>query len=259
MDIISKSVRAEYKIKKRSAKAVYKDKKKAAKSEYTSKPEIGRKPKPASPSDPPRRSVIEEVGNAVTHGVGAILSVIAYAFTLRASEKREEVFSATVYFAGLFLLFSMSCLYHSFRSGSKVKRLFRRFDYSSIYLLIGATYTPILLCFLGGAYGKIFCAAQWAVIAAGVTFICVFGPERFKKIHFALYIALGWSALLFLPETLSANLAFSLWILFGGVIYSLGIIPFVIKGKAAHFLWHFFVLAGAAVQWVGIYVHIFLA
>ena len=90
-----------------------------------------------------------------------------------------------------------------------------------------------------------------------VTFIGVFGPSRLKWLHFPLYFILGWSALIFVPKMITDNLAFFFWILGGGVIYTLGIIPFAIDKKVSHFLWHFFVLAGAVVQWVGIYLFIY--
>ena len=101
---------------------------------------------------------------------------------------------------------------------------------------------------------------QWVVIATGITFVGVFGPTRLRFLHIPLYVILGWSALALLPFMVlggAANMA--TWILLGGVIYTVGIIPFTIKLKASHFIWHFFVLAGAVVQWIGIYKYIYLA
>lgn len=210
------------------------------------------------PVDPPKRSLLEEIGNSVTHGVGSVLSVIALCFMLAAADRPVEIASAVIYFIGLFAMFTMSCLYHAFPHGSAVKRLFRRFDYTGIYLLIGATFTPPLLCYIGGIFGITFSVAQWAVIVAGITFVGVFGPGRLKFLHVPLYVALGWSALLLLPSMINDCLPMALWILAGGVAYTLGIIPFAIKSKVSHFIWHFFVLAGAVLQWVGIFVYIYL-
>lgn len=209
------------------------------------------------PADPPKRSILEEVGNSVTHGVGAIFSVVAFTLMMLKADNSQKTLSAIMYFLGLAVLFSASCLYHAFRHGSAVKRLFRRFDYSSIYLLIGATFAPILLCYVGGIYGTVFFIAQWSVIALGITLIAVFGPSRLRKIHIPLYLALGWSGLAFVPQMLSNNVGLFVFIILGGIIYSLGVIPFAIKKKCSHFIWHFFVLAGAVVQWVGIYQFIF--
>ena len=71
-------------------------------------------------------------------------------------------------------------------------------------------------------------------------------------------MTLGWSGLILLPQMMATNFALPLFILLGGVVYSLGIIPFALKKKGAHFIWHFFVLGGAIVQWLGIYLYIYL-
>ena len=134
-----------------------------------------------------------------------------------------------------------------------VKRLFRRFDYSSIYLLIGATFIPILLIYIGGTYGIIFAIIQWIIIITGVIFIAIFGPHKLRALHITLYVTLGWSGLLLLPNMIKNNIQLFYYILGGGIIYTLGIIPFALKKKASHFIWHFFVLLGAIVQFIGIY------
>ena len=151
-------------------------------------------------------------------------------------------------------MFTMSCLYHSFKYGSAVKRLFRRFDYSSIYLLIGATFVPILLIFIGETFGIVFVIIQWIIIITGITFIGVFGPHKLRVLHITLYIVLGWSGLILLPKMLMENITLFYYILGGGIIYTLGIIPFAIKAKVSHFIWHFFVLFGAIVQFIGIFI-----
>jgi len=208
--------------------------------------------------NPPKRSVLEEIGNSVTHGLGAIFAIVYFVLMWNESITQVEKIAAIVYSFGLFALFSMSCLYHSFKYGSKVKRLFRRFDYTGIYLLIGATFAPILLCYVGGLFGQIFFLVQWIVIIVGVTFIAIFGPTKLKSMHMALYLIIGWSGLLFVPRMLKDNLGLFYCILGGGVVYTLGIIPFALKKKCSHFIWHFFVLIGAIVQWIGNYFYIFI-
>ena len=212
-----------------------------------------------APKDPPKRSVLEEIGNSVTHGVGSLFSVVALILMMISAEAPLEYTGAAIYFFGQFVMFTMSCLYHAFPHGSAVKRLFRRFDYSGIYLLIGATFAPPLLCVVGGTFGNIFFIIQWAIIAAGISLIGVFGPTKLRFIHIPMYVILGWSALMLLPSLISASFPLAMWILAGGIIYTLGLIPYMMKSKAAHFIWHFFVLAGAIVQWIGIYLYIYLS
>ena len=203
-------------------------------------------------NEPPKRSVLEEIGNAVTHGVGALFSIAGMVVLLLRSDTPLKVFCSLVYGLCMILLFVMSCLYHSFRPGSRVKRLWRRFDYISIYLQIGGTFTPMWLLFWQGRQGTIFCCIQWAVILTGIVFVAVFGPGRPLALHITLFVVLGWCGLVFLPRMARENLPLLLTTLGGGVIYTLGIIPFAMKKRGAHFLWHFFVFFGAVIHWVGI-------
>ena len=265
-----KEIKKKYKTEKHTAKSEYKAERRKNKLEYKRRMTLiadgriadiaerakaqGKRP----PVNPPRRPVLEEIGNAVSHGVGALLGVVAFVFMLLYSDGWVERVGASVYFFGLFIMFSMSCLYHAFAHGSTVKRLFRRFDYSGIYLLIGATFAPILLSYVGGTFGIVFFIVQWIIIVTGITFIAIFGPTRLKFLHTPLYLILGWCGVIFVPNMLSRDPWFIFYILGGGVIYSLGLIPFAMKTKVAHFIWHFFVLAGAIFQWVGVFKFIYL-
>ena len=208
-------------------------------------------------NEPPRRSVLEEIGNSVTHGIGAGLSIVGIILLLLKSDTGIKVFSAVVYGSCLILLFLMSCLYHAFRHGSRVKRLWRRFDYISIYLLIGGTFTPMWLVFWATQTGTLLCILQWIIIITGVTLIGIFGPGRPKWLHTTLFITLGWAGLVFLPGLIRNNMSLFFYILGGGLAYTLGIIPFALKKKGAHFLWHFFVLFGALLHWFGIYLFVY--
>ena len=209
-------------------------------------------------NEPPRRPILEEIGNAITHGVGAILAIIAFILLILKSDTGLKITASVVYGFSMFFMMLMSCLYHSFKGGSKVKRLWRRFDYTSIYLLIGGTFAPIYLVYWGNILGIVLFIIQWLLISLGITFVCTFGPGRFKWLHYTLYFAIGWSGLMFIPDFIENNLNLLWTILGGGLAYTLGMIPFAKKGvKSAHFIWHFFVLAGAIVQYVGIILFIY--
>ena len=235
---------------------------KKAKKEKLPKPEKPKKEvkagKPGKPrKEPPKRTVLEEIGNAVTHGVGALLGIAGMILMLVRSRSGLQVASSIVYGFCIIMMFLMSCLYHAFKWGTGVKRLWRRFDYISIYLLIGGTFTPLWLLYWGGTWGTVLCIIQWAIIITGITLIGVFGPERVRAIHLTLYIVLGWCGLVFLPKTLKNDLPLFLFILGGGLLYTIGIIPFALKKKVAHFIWHFFVLFGAIAHWFGIYLYLY--
>ena len=243
----------EYKLNKKLLKKEFKKNKKTLVKLYVDKLDNNFD----TSKDAPYRRTLEEIGNAVSHGLGTIFSIVALILMLINSKTFYQIISAIVYFIGLFILFTASTLYHAFPYATKVKRVFRRFDYSSIYLLIGATYAPILLNYLGGNLGLIFFITQWVIIITGISLIGVFGPGKLKAIHFVLYILLGWSGILFLPKMFINDFVFFIFILFGGIIYTLGIIPFSIDKKVTHFLWHLFVLVGAIVQFIGIFIFLF--
>lgn len=203
--------------------------------------------------NPPVRGLLEEIGNAVTHGIGAGLSIAGLVLLIVKSSTGLELMAALFYGICLVLLFLMSCLYHAFRTGSFVKKLWRRFDYSSIYLLIGGTMAPMCLVFWGNTAGIVIFCIQWGLIILGVTLIGVFGPGRLRPLHYTLYFLIGWSGLIFVPSMIRENMPLFLMILGGGVLYTVGMIPFIKDTKGAHFVWHLFVLAGAAVHWFAVY------
>ena len=206
---------------------------------------------------PPKRSVLEEVGNSVTHGIGALLGIAGLALLLLRSDTEIKVVSSLVYGTCFFLMFLMSCLYHAFKWGTTVKRIWRRFDYISIYLLIGGTFTPLWLLFWQGDHSVLFCSIEWIVLLAGIVMISIFGPEKAKWFHMTLYIAIGWCGVIFIPRMIRESIPLFLFTLGGGILYTIGIIPFAAKKKGAHFIWHFFVLFGAIAHWFGIYLYLY--
>lgn len=208
-------------------------------------------------NEPPRLTVLEEVGNAVTHGVGAALAVIGFIFLMLKSDTGLKVIAACIYGMSLFFLMLMSCLYHSFKSGSGAKRLWRRFDYCSIYLLIGGTFAPLYLVYWGNTLGIVLCIIQWSLIILGIVMVSVFGPGRLRWLHFTLYFVIGWSGLIFIPGWIKNDMPLLWMILIGGVIYTVGMVPFVREKKYDHFVWHFFVLIGAILHWIGIYLYVY--
>ena len=196
-----------------------------------------RREKVRARNEPPRLTLGEEIFNAVSHGLGALGAGAALALLLARSHGAMELLSTCVYGISMVLMMLMSCVYHAMPAGSKAKRVCRRFDYTSIYLLIGGTFAPILLLYLGGTAGVVLFCVQWAVILTGVAIVMAFGPGRWRALH---------------SRTL-------LWFIFaGGLAYTLGMIPFAGKRKYDHCIWHVFVLAGAVLHFVGIYTQIYL-
>ncbi len=215
---------------------------------------------------PPKRSVLEEVGSAVSHGIGAVLSIVGLVLLINKSTTPLMLFSGIIFMVCMFIMYLNSCLYHSFKWGLKVKRIWRRFDYTSIYLLIAGTFAPIQLVLLERVYqntgyiiGIIYFVVMWVLFITGITLTCIFGPNRTRKVNFPLYFVGGWSALFMVPSWLQYDPQFALWIFIGGIIYTLGMIPFaLLRNKGgAHFIWHIFVLLGSIAHFIAMYLYLF--
>ena len=99
-------------------------------------------------NEAPKRNTLEEIGNAITHGLGAIAGIAFLILMVMKANNWQSMTAAIVYGTCFFFQMLFSCLYHSFRHGTRVKRLFRRFDYISIYLQIGGTYAPLYLLYM---------------------------------------------------------------------------------------------------------------
>ena len=208
-------------------------------------------------NEPPRLTLWEEVFNSVSHGLGAGLAVAAMVLLLTQSHSGLEIMATCFYGISMVVMMLSSSIYHAMPSGSRIKQVCRRFDYTSIYLLIGGTFAPILLMYLGGTMGIVLFCVQWGIILCGVTLVFVFGPGRWRPLHFTLYFLLGWSGLLFIPMFYLHRPMLLWFILAGGLLYTLGMIPFARKGKWNHCVWHMFVLAAAVLHWMGIYTQIY--
>ncbi len=201
----------------------------------------------------------EEIANAVSHGIGAIFGLVALVLILLASQTWQEYLSGTIFSLAIFLLFISSTLYHAFPPSLGVKRLFKRFDHISIYLLIGASFAPLLIVVAEQPFGIIFFAVQWVIIILGIVFKAVF-IDKLQVFHVVMFLLLGWSALLIMGqfERLPTT-AFYLTV-WGGIAYSLGVVFYASsrKFKYAHFVWHLFVLTGVVLHFIANYGFIYL-
>ena len=213
-------------------------------------------------NEAPHLSILEEIGNAVSHGVGAILTVVALILLLMKSDTNLKIIASIVYCTAMFFMFFNSCLYHSWRWGSTVKRIWRRFDYSAIYLLIGGTFAPLFLIFLeqyNSTLAITLFILQWVVIIFGITMNGVFGPGRIKVLNYIIYFAVGWSGIVFIPFFINYNITLLIYILVGGIVYTLGMIPFAFKKiKVTHFIFHLVILIACVIQFSGIFICLYL-
>lgn len=198
----------------------------------------------------------EEIANAVSHGVGLLGSIAALPILVVAAARRHdawEMVAVAIYTTTLALLYGASTLYHALPATSRVKPLCRVLDHGAIYLLIAGTYTPFALGALRGPWGWAILGSIWTLAAAGIVMKVTLG-FRFPRLSTAVYLLMGWLAVLALGPLLTAigwtGLA---WLLAGGLCYTAGVLFYnAPRRRYAHFVWHLFVLGGSACHLVAV-------
>jgi len=198
----------------------------------------------------------EEIANSVTHGIGAVLSAVGLVAMVLVAVQRGtalEVVACAVYGSSLFLLYLSSTLYHAL-THQGAKRVFRILDHASIYLLIAGTYTPFTLVTLRGGWGWSLFGVVWGLAVAGVVFKC-FLTGRWQALSTAVYIAMGWLALVAVRPLLQALPPQGIgWLVAGGVLYTGGVAFFAWNRRYAHTVWHLFVLGGSVCHFVAVWI-----
>ncbi|WP_349433447.1 hemolysin III family protein [Pararhizobium sp. A13] len=194
----------------------------------------------------------ELIADGVVHGIGlafALIGVTAMIFYATVWSTSGQLAAAWIYGAGLVATLSISFLYNLYPV-SKTKWFLRRFDHSSIFVLIAATYTPFLQRGWEDPYLFGMLIGIWAIAVVGVLIKCVF-PGRFDKVAILLYLAMGWSGVFAAGPLLSQLTETTLiLILIGGIIYSCGVIFHVWeKLRYQNAIWHGFVVTAAAVHY----------
>ena len=205
-----------------------------------------------SPEDP--YPLVEEVASAITHGLGAVLSVGAGAVLITLAAVFGDVWTvvgASVFAGSLVLLYSASTLYHAVPHATAKARL-QTFDHCAIYVLIAGTYTPFLL-HLRGTWGWTLFAVIWTLAAGGIVFKLFF-TGRFNLASTLIYLAMGW-LIVVAAGPLRAALPGSTiaWIVAGGLAYTAGTVFYLNRRlRFAHAIWHLFVLAGSVCHFAAV-------
>lgn len=201
----------------------------------------------------------EEVFNAVSHGVGACLSVVGMVLMILRSVQQgsgKMVFCSVLYGAALLLLYVMSTLYHSFPQG-RAKRVLRVMDHISIYVLIAGTYTPFTLITLAGPLGYTLFAVIWALALLNIVLNAV-SLDRFRKWSMICYAGMGWLCVIAMPAIVrEVGMGGMALLLGGGIAYTVGIVFYSRKRVYfAHCLWHLFVLGGSVLHFFATYSYV---
>lgn len=211
---------------------------------------------------------IREPGSAITHFIGVILSVLATTpllIKVAVNDDHTAFIAMAVFMCSMVALYSASTIYHSVTVRDRVLRVFRKLDHMMIFVLIAGSYTPICLIVLGGRSGYTLLAVVWGIALVGMTIkACwITCPKWFSSV---IYIAMGWICLAVFG-TLWNTLPHSafLWLLVGGLIYTVGGVIYALKlpifnskhqNFGSHEIFHLFVLGGSICHFIFMYLYV---
>lgn len=202
----------------------------------------------------------EEVGNAVSHGVAALIFIVLLPFTavyMYTLGGTAHAVGGSIFVISMLLMFLTSTLYHSMQHNTNHKYVMRLLDHSFIYVAIAGTYTPIAISVVGGTWGIIILVVQWTATVLGILYK-VLSPVVNEKVSLAIYLIMGWSALAFIPSLLrEGTWTFIGFIILGGLAYTVGAWFYAQKTrKYFHMIWHFFIIVAAICHYVAIVFYI---
>jgi len=197
----------------------------------------------------------EEIANFITHGIGALLSIAALVLLIVFASLHGNawhVVSFTIFGSTMLFLYVASTLVHSFPAG-KVKDLFEIVDHSAIYFFIAGTYTPFLFIAVKGTIGWVLFGIVWGLALFGTVFK-VFFADRFLTVSTILYVVIGWLIVFaWKPLVATVSTAGLVYLVIGGIVYSVGAIFYVWRGFTYHHaVWHLFVIAGSVMHFFAV-------
>lgn len=210
-------------------------------------------------NSPASYSAKEEMANAITHGIAALLALVACILLVNKGLHSLNALQLTgliIYGISMVILFLASTLYHSIQV-EKTRTILKQLDHSAIYLLIAGTYTPFLMISLNNRPAYILLMVLWVLALVGIVFK-IFFVHRFGKISLITYLLMGWLALFVIPDIYRAlpRAGFDLLVA-GGLCYTIGTLFYAAKRYPfTHAVWHLFVIGGAACHCIAIYYYV---
>lgn len=195
----------------------------------------------------------EELAHSLTAGLGILACCVAIpVLVLVSMPDAWRLVTGLVFGFSALAMFVTSVVYH-WASRPELKLVLRKLDHSAIYLLIAGTYTPFALVAIAGVWGWLLFGVAWFLAAFGIVAKFTIG-FRFPRLSLALYLGMGWMAVLAIKPMIDSLTGTQLaWILAGGLLYTAGTPFYAWKSKRyTHAVWHLFVLGGVACHFVAV-------
>lgn len=209
--------------------------------------------------------VTDERFNTISHIFGACFALVGSALLIaQAGEQGEpwKIVGFSVYGLSLITLFVASALHHGLDRGQQFDEVLRTLDYTSVFLLIAGTVTPLVLVLFRNTYGWTVFGAVWAIATLGIVLRSVWRdlPKWFTN---TLYITLGWMTVLLVGADVSLPFGALALMAAGGIVYSIGFVIFVTERPnprpgvfGFHEVWHALVVVAAALHYLLMYFYV---
>ncbi|WP_201352272.1 PAQR family membrane homeostasis protein TrhA [Hydrogenimonas urashimensis] len=202
-------------------------------------------------------SIVEEIWHAISHGFGLFLSTFGFGVlvTLAAvSGDTAKVLTSIVFGIGLITMYGASILYHAI-THKRIKSALQIFDHVAIYILIAATYTPVVILGVRDTFGWILFGVIWGMAIIGIL-LKLFFPGRFEIFSLILYGSMGWLIVVaWKPLVLHAGWLPAILLFAGGIIYTVGIFFYARESmRLNHAIWHLFVLGGSIFHYFTVFL-----
>lgn len=200
----------------------------------------------------------EEIFHAVSHGIGAGLSVAAMALLLIKAQGALAWVSVFIFGLSMVLLYTISCIYHSLSRRTEGKKVLRVIDHCNVYLLVWGTYMPVALLGVGGALGWTLFAVTGLLTVTGITLTAI-SVDRFKVLQVVCNLLIGWSILMGFPSLVTTvGHTGILYMVLGGAAYTVGSVLYGLgsRKRYMHSVFHVFCMLGTFCHFWAIYAYL---
>ena len=206
----------------------------------------------------PDYTIGEEIFNAVSHGLGALLGVVGLILMVIKAHGVLAETAVSLFGVAIVQLYTISCIYHALSPRLKGKKVMRVIDHCNVYLLVLGTYLPVSLLGVGGWMGWLLLGIVFVFSVLGIVFTAI-DVDRYQLVSVICHLICGWSILIGIPGLLaSMGVQGLVYSILGGIMYSIGAILYGLgkKKRYRHSVFHVFCLLGTFFHFWGIYMYL---
>ena len=205
----------------------------------------------------PNYNIKEELINSISHGLGAIFSIVVLVLCIIKANGAKSIVSVVLYGVIMIILYVISCIYHALPRNNRGKKVLRVLDHINVMLMVAGSYMPICLSLFNSALGWWTFGIVWFITVIAVVFNAI-DVDKYTVVSALCNLVLGWGVLVLIKPLLEVTTwSGVILLILGGVMYTIGSILYGIGAKVPymHSIFHFFVLFGSIFHFIFIYLY----